>query len=142
MTEQLPITINVNNELFNKFPKIKSICNKLEAQFNFQTLTANWYGDEEDVLTMQLCLETPISFTEYQGHLNTLPKGKIIISPFCDDVISCLNESEQKLSCYIAVTESELALLEQQPKLIPGLLQAKLHKVLNLIAKQQSLTSI
>ncbi|KGJ91163.1 hypothetical protein [Colwellia psychrerythraea] len=142
MTEQLPITINVNNGLSNKFLKIKSICHKLEALFNFQTLKANWYGDEEEILTIKLCLETPVSFTECQGRLNKLTAGEVIISPFSDDVISCLNESEQQLLCYIAVTDSELVLLEQQPKLLTGLLQVKLNKVLNLIANQQYLSHI
>ncbi len=142
MTDHLPITIKVNNELLSVFSKIQSVSNKLEAQFNFQTLTANWYGDEDDILTIQLSLETAQSFTELQRGVNQLPRDEIVISPFSDDVISCLNESEQQLLCYIAVTDSEHDLITQQPKLLASLLQVKLHKVLNLIAQQQSLASI
>jgi hypothetical protein len=49
MTEKLPIAIMPSNDLMAKFKQIKSVSNKLEAQFNFQTLTANWYGDENTI---------------------------------------------------------------------------------------------
>ena len=142
MTEELPISINVDNDLVDKYPKIKSVINKLEAQFNFHTLTANWYGDEEHVLLIQLVLETPMSFSQHQAELGQALLEGIVISNFSDDVICSFNESEQRLLCHIAITESELTLLDLQPKLLTGFLQAKLHKVLNLIALQQSLPSI
>jgi hypothetical protein len=142
MTEQLPITINIHNDLVDQLPKIKSVINKLEAQFNFHTLTANWYGDEEHVLLIQLVLETPISFSEHQENLKQLEQENFQISHFSDDVICQANNSEQQLLCNIAITESELILLVQKPALLAGYLQAKLRKVLNLIAQQQSLTSI
>ena len=142
MTEALPITINVNKDLLDKFPEIKSVSNKLEAQFNFQTLSANWYGDEDDVLIIQLSLETPVSFEQCKKSLDKLLGSDVIISHFSDDVICCFNEGEQQLLCTIAMTASELNLLELQPKLLASYIQTKLHKVLNLIAQQQSLTSI
>ncbi|PKG85375.1 hypothetical protein CXF85_07245 [Colwellia sp. 75C3] len=142
MTETLPITIKVNNDLFDKFSKLKSVSNKLEAQFNFQTLTANWYGDEDDILIIQLCLETPESFKQRQEELEQLSPSEVSISHFSDDVVSCFNKDEQQLLCTIAITSSELDLLVLQPKLLAGFIEAKLRKVLNLIAQQQSLASI
>ncbi len=142
MTETLPITINLNKALCDKFSKLKSISNKLEAQFNFHTLTANWYGEEDDILTIKLCIESPESFEQYQAELHNLPADEVIISHFSDDVISCFNPGVLQLLCYIAITESELSLLEQAPKILAGFLQKKLHKVLNLIALQQSLAKI
>jgi len=142
MIETLPITINLVKDLSDKFSKLTSICNKLEAQFNFQTLTANWYGNEEKILTVQLFLEVPVSFIQHQEELEKLSFSELKVSHFSDDVISCFNQGEQQLLCYVAITHSELKLLEQQPKILSGLLQTKLHKVLNLIAEQQSLTCI
>ncbi|PKI13035.1 hypothetical protein [Colwellia sp. 12G3] len=142
MTETLPITINVNTDLLDKFSKLKSVSNKLEAQFNFQTLTANWYGDEEDILIIHLCLETPASFNQRQEEFDQLSLSDVSVSHFSDDVISCFNKGEQQLLCVIAITTSELELLTLQPRLLTGFIQAKLHKVLNLIAQQQSLASI
>ena len=139
MTEQLPITIKVTNELIDKFLKITSVANKLEAQFNFHTLTANWYGDENNVLRIQLALETPASFLMQQEALQQLTLGECDISNFSDDVVCCFNEAELQYHCYVAITESEVNLLEQAPKILAGFIQAKLHKVLNLIAVQQSL---
>lgn len=142
MTETLPITITVNKALLDKFINIKSVSNKLEAQFNFQTLTANWYGDEEDILTVQLSLETPASFEQRKETLSKSSDDSVNISHFSDDVICCFNEGQQQLHCTIAITKSELDLLVSQPALLAGYIQAKLRKVLNLIAQQQSLASI
>jgi len=142
MTAQLPITISIKSELVDKFPKMPSIINKLEAQFNFHTLTANWYGDEEHILLIQLLLDIPAGFMKSQEELKFLATDTFQITHFSDDVMCKFNERAQQLFCHIALTDSELELLEKQSKLLTGFLQAKLHKVLNLIAKQQSLTSI
>ena len=142
MTAALPLTIKVHNDLLEQFSQIKSVSYKLEAQFNFHTLTANWYGDEADVLMMQLLLETPASFKKHQAELSLLSPSEVSVSNFSDDVISCFNEGAQQLLCYIAITDSELELLAQAPKILTGFIEAKIHKVLNLIAVQQSLTKI
>jgi len=142
MIETLPITINLVKDLNEQFSKLTSICNKLEAQFNFQTLTANWYGNEENILTIQLFLEVPLSFIQHQKELDKLSLSEFEVSHFSDDVISCFNQDEHHLLCHIAITHSELTLLELKPKILSGFLQAKLHKVLNLIAEQQSLPCI
>ncbi len=44
MTELLPITITVDVELAKQLTRLNSVANKLEAQFNFHALTANWFG--------------------------------------------------------------------------------------------------
>lgn len=145
MNDQLPISIKVHHDLIAEFSRIQSVCNKLEAQLNFQTLTANWYGDEETILTIQLFLESTDSFIKCQSELlehNKLKHSDKIIKQFSDDVICGINETALQLQCFVAMTESELELLTLQPKLLAGLIQAKLTKVLNLIAEQQSLTKI
>lgn len=142
MTDELPITIKVDSNLLSKFCKLKSISNKLEAQFNFHTLAANWYGDEDNILLIQLLVATPLIFSQRQAEMQQLEHGDVQISHFSDDVICAFNDVEQQLLCHIAITDSELDLLESQPKILAGFLHAKLNKVLNLIAKQQSLPSI
>jgi hypothetical protein len=137
MTEQLPISIQPSNDLIAKFHKIKSVTNKLEAQFNFQTLTASWYGDEENILLINLYLETSEVFGTQKSMSH---KGKI--SLFSDDVFSVYQEEQPKINCFIAITPAELILLEQQEKLLPKYLNAKLHKVLNLIAEELKLFPI
>ncbi|MFQ3209276.1 MAG: hypothetical protein ACI9U5_000214 [Colwellia sp.] len=142
MAETLPITIKVNNGLLDKFSKLKSVSNQLAAQFNFQTLTANWYGDEDDILIIELCLETPASFKLRQAELAQLSLKQFSVTDFSDDVINCVNKGDKQLLCTIAITNSELELLVLQPKLLVGFIEVKLRKVLNLIAQQQSLVSI
>ena len=115
--------------------------NKLEAQFNFLTLTAGWYGDEENILLINLFLETPESFIE-QKHRHCLNN----IYDFADDVFSYDHKKEEneqyQIFCFIAFTESELKLLSEQNKLLSGFIQAKIHKVLNLIAGKRKLFPI
>ena len=137
MTAQLPISIQPSNELIAKFSNIKSVTNKLEAQFNFQTLTAGWYGDEDNILLINLYLETNDFFD--------LEKIKIHqgeVSHFADDVFSVYQQKQPQINCFIAITPGELTLLEQQGKLLAKYIQAKLHKVLNLIANKLTLRPI
>lgn len=142
MTEQLPITISIHHELIERFSKIKSVCNKLEAQFNFQTLTANWYGDEDNILSIQLFLETSCSLLDRQNEFNKFNDSNILIKQFSDDVLYCVNDIALQVDCLVAMTDSELELIAEQPKLLVSLIQIKLQKVLNLIAEQRSLTRI
>jgi hypothetical protein len=137
MSDQLPISIQPSNDLIYKFNKIKSVTNKLEAQFNFQTLTAGWYGDEENILLINLYLETPDFFDlqkakKYTGEVTTIS----------DDVFSVYQKEHLQLDCFIAITDAELHLLEQQDKLLALYIEKKTHKVLNLLAKQLKLFPI
>lgn len=136
MREKLPISIHVHEKLIAQFHHIKSVTSKLEAQFNFQTMTANWYGDEANIPLIQLHLETPESFINAQQC-----QTKNIIT-FSDDVF-CIDEKPTSLlRCYIALTATELTLLTEQQKVLAALLQVKLLKVINLIAKERHLTLI
>jgi len=137
MTESLPITILVHDELALYFDKIRSVVNKLEAQFNFQTMTANWYGDENDITYIQLHLLTPETFT--QVHQAYQAQN---IENFSDDVFTVTENNNKLLICNIAITSAELTLLTQQEKLLSALLAVKLKKVLNLIAEHLSLAAI
>ena len=139
MIAPLPISIYVCDKLQQQFERIRSVCNKLEAQFNFHTMTANWYGEEDNIFFVQLSLETPQSFIEKQKLLQ-----QVDTTTYSDDAFSYYdkNDQEQVLICYLSITNTELALLEQQHKLLTGLLQIKLQKVLNLIATQLKLTAI
>lgn len=137
MTEQLPITIKASVELLEQFIKIPSILNKLEAQFNFQTLTAGWYGDEDNILSISLYLETPESF-----YFQKTQKMLGQLYNFADDVFIYHDGSKNQICCFIAFTETELQLLIEQEKLLPSFVQTKIHKVLNLIAQKLMLVAI
>jgi hypothetical protein len=145
MTKQLPISISVCDELTKQFVNINSITNKLAAQFNFQAMTANWYGDEDNILFIQLLLETPQRFTGLKENKNEQQQKQQLkaFETHSDDVFSFIDDKEpQQLICVIAITEFEQTLLVQQAKLLSGLLQIKLQKVLNIIAKQLLLKPI
>lgn len=144
MTELLPITITPCGELTFQFDNIKSVTNKLEAEFNFHTMTANWYGDEEDIIFIHLHLNSPPSFIQQQEIKQQAASQHQEVTIFSDDVFSYYQPESQtkQLICHIAITATELVLLEQQNKLLAALLQIKLQKVLNLIADQLILPAI
>lgn len=139
MIEKLPISIDVCDELVQLFVKIPSVTNKLEAQFNFQTMTANWYHDEHDIWFVHVRIETPKTFMSQMSL-----QADQILKQYSDDAFSHYDQStqEQILVCYIAITETELIMLHQQHNLLTGLLNIKIQKVLNLIAKQLKLDTI
>lgn len=141
MIEQLPISIYVCDDLTQQWVNINSITNKLAAQFNFQAMTANWYGDEETILYIQLLIETPQRFASQKEKQQT--KQVQTFKLHSDDVFSFIDDNEpQQLICTIAITESEQNLVDKQVKVLGGLLQIKLQKVLNIIATQLNLQSI
>ena len=101
---------------------------------------------------MQLHIETPQGFiaNQQENKQEKQQKNQQHVPPsatvqhYSDDAFSYFAQDakSQVLMCYIAITDSEIILLEQQKKLLEGLLKLKLQKVLNLIAKQLKLNSI
>lgn len=138
MTEQLPINIEVSKPLTVLYPKIVGISNKLEAQFNFQTMTANWYGDENNLLSLTLHLMLP---EQYQIQQQSENSEDITQKIYADDVFS--NEAQlNKIDAFLALTEKEQLLLEQHNKLLAGFIDTKIRKVINLIAADRQLSPI
>lgn len=139
MTEQLPISIDVSKPLTVLYPKIIGISNKLEAQFNFQTMTANWYGEENNMLTLTLHLMLPEQYHIQQQTKNT---ADITKKNYADDVFSHENKSSNQINAFLTLTEKEQLLLEQHNKLLAGFIDTKIRKVINLIAEDHKLTAI
>ena len=137
MTEKLPISIQVSDDLVVKVENISSVSNKLEAQLNFHTMTANWYGEEEHVLQVNFYL---CDISEL-GHSGEDEENSLKKEFLADDVLMVSSEN-RLVDCYVAITGSELLLLQQAPKLLSGYLGKKLTKVLNLIAKRWTLKEI
>jgi hypothetical protein len=141
MTEKLPISINVCDDLAEQLLTIQSVMNKLAAQFNFQAMTANWYGDEDAIIYIQLSIETPQRFTNQKENQQTQQAKEFVIHS--DDVFSFVDEKQPpQLNCIIAITELEQSLLNENAKILGSFLQMKLQKVLNIIANKLSLKPI
>lgn len=139
MTEKLPISIQVSKPLTVLYPKIIGMSNKLEAQFNFQTMTANWYGDETNMLTLVIHLMLP---EQYYTHLQSENTEEITQKIYADDVFSQENRTDNQIIAFLAVTEKEQLLIEQHNKLLAGFIDTKIRKVINLIAADRLLSPI
>lgn len=137
MNDDLPITIYVADEVSALLPAIDSTANKLAAQLNFQTLTASWYGDEENVLSINLFIELPPGLSAHNGKTYEVEPKQ-----FADDVVCYIDDERQIIDCYIAITDKEVNLLESDSRLLKAYLPKKLNKVINLIAEQQGLVAI
>lgn len=136
MTETLPISIQVSDDLAAEIKNIAAISNKLEAQLNFHTMTANWYGDEADVLQINFYL---VAVNEFGNVARQTPN--VGVETFADDVL-LLNSNNRLIDCYVAITAAESELIRQQPKLLSSYLAKKLSKILNLIADRHQFTQI
>ncbi|MBA6224331.1 hypothetical protein H4J51_03855 [Colwellia sp. MB02u-18] len=136
MTETLPISIQVSDDLVAEIKNIAAISNKLEAQLNFHTMTANWYGDEADILQINFYL---VAINEFGNVAKQAPN--VEVETFADDVL-LLSSNNKLIDCHVAITAAESELIRQQPKLLSGYLAKKLSKILNLIADRQQLTQI
>lgn len=139
MTEQLPITLQVSNAVKALYPKLSATTNKLEAQFNFQTMTANWYGDEDSLLELNINILLPIEYNEYRVKAED---AKLIHTIFADDVFSQIKEKHNQIEAFLALTEKEQTLVEQHNKLLSIIVEKKIKIVLNLIAESLSITKI
>ena len=137
MTEQLPISIQVSDDLIAEISNIAAISNKLEAQLNFHTMTANWYGDEDNMLQINFFL---LCVNELEHHEES--KDSDLNNEFLADDVMITSSLDKLVDCHVAITESELLLLQKTPKLLSGYLGKKLTKVLNLIAERYDLEKI
>ena len=129
--ETLPLTIRAQDSLLAQSKKLAGAINKLEAQFNFQTLGANWYKDENNIVEIECRLFPQLDFfalKEEQAHSEGFYK-------VADDVFYHYYPEQQQMYCCIAITYSEDDLLVEQPKLLVPLLQKKITVVLNVIAE-------
>ena len=137
MASDLPITIKIAAPLMASFKDMQLVTETLAAQLNFQTLTAGWYGHEDDILTIQLIIDTEKQFSTHKAsqHQGQLTK-------FSDDVMSFFQADIKQIACYIAITDGEKKLLLEREKIMKAFMRTKLEKVLNLIAVQQSLPQI
>lgn len=139
MTIALPISLSCNIELTEQFEKLHSILNKLEAQLNFQTMTAGWYGDEAHIIDIKLMVETEDSF---HRKIDNNTHKQACRKDFADDVVCFIQQTPEKVFCYIALTQSEVALLTEHNKLLAGFVDKKLTKVINLTASELKLPTI
>ncbi len=137
MENQLPVTITLNDELVVQFNKLQSITNKLEAQFNFQTMSAGWYGDEDNIVQISLSVESQQSFT---AKINQPTDIEPI--DYSDDVVSFFDEANNLMHCFVALTENEVLLLNEHPKLMASFVDKKLSKVLSLLAKELGFSEV
>ena len=141
MKNDLPISIKVSSILGQSFTKISSVVVKHEAHFNFQTLAAGWYDNEDNILIIELVLLTMHEFTQQTttDSFDTKTDSKTDIA---DDVVSYFKESTNKVTCFIAITNAEEIVLIKQPKLLTSYIKAKLLKVVNCIAKEHKKVSL
>lgn len=150
--DTLPLTIEANDVLLVQHPKMSSTTNKLSAQLNFHTMTAGWYSDEIDVISLHCLLLDNNAFIELKkqdqlpvnnsNEVKTCTNNMNVYTEISDDVYTLYNAENNHIHSVIAITEAEAGLLNTQPKLLAGYLDKKLHKVLNEIAKKYSLPEI
>lgn len=85
MQEQLPITLNSCGIFDNDEKTQAAIFVKMEAWFNFQALTLNWYSDESNIHTFHVVFMSDTASDRLeienptQWHVSQLEKTNIIL---------------------------------------------------------------
>jgi len=137
MNNELPITIKASHVLTAEFVKLASILNKHEAHFNFQTLAAGWYEDEDNILSVELLF---VSIEEFEKQVTIENLGEI--TEISDDVLSYFDQNKNRITCFVAITLSETTLMLARPKLLSGYTKTKLAKVMNCLAMEHLKTKL
>ncbi|NMP30243.1 hypothetical protein HII17_01605 [Thalassotalea sp. M1531] len=76
MSIKLPIVISAEQKVSELFDLSTGMLEKLEAWANFETLKANWYGDEDIELKCQFTLVSADTFQQKFASLD-MPEWKI-----------------------------------------------------------------
>jgi hypothetical protein len=135
MEDALPIRITSSASLLTRYVKLGSIVNKQETQTNFQTLTAGWYEDEANITHITITLLNNDEYAQQFTIDNCGNKTEI-----SDDVTLYVDNTF--ISCFIAVTTSEIELLDKQPKILSGYISMKVKKVINETAEKLGLLTL
>ena len=136
MTETLPIRISVLPEAQVQLLKIGAITNKLEAKLNFITMTAGWFTEPANEVSIEFIVNTLPFFVDQPQ-----PVADEFIQ-IADDVQLSFSQDELMYICYLQLTQAEIAIAQKKHTVIPLLLDKKLTIVLNKIAQKQSLPVI
>lgn len=135
MEETLPVTISASQSLLQRYVKFKGVINKQEALINFQTLAAGWYEVEEDITEIEIYI---VNSQEYIEQSDTENFG--VLSEIADDL--SIYTKSKKVTCFLAITDNEILLLDKEPKVLSGYITIKVKKVINEIAKTKGLLTL
>lgn len=136
-TEKLPVSVFANDELKAWFKNISQVMARLEAEVNFQTMLAGWFGNEELLPQMEVCFTSATGFVSFQQEDTHLESKQL-----ADDVFYRFDTDKKRATGFIHFTESELSLIEQHQKLLPGIAKAKLVKLLRDIGQTLNLPPV
>ncbi|WP_139302595.1 MULTISPECIES: hypothetical protein [Thalassotalea] len=136
MSEALPIEIKAADEAKKSLANISSVVNKLEAQLNFIAMTAGWFSDPEQELTIEFSVNSEPFFPK---QLFPVADEFIVLA---DDVHFAYHDEQCKYQCYVQLTGTEIELAKQKKSILAAILDKKLTIVLNEIALKQRLSFI
>jgi len=136
-TEKLPVVVFANDELKAWFKNINQVMARLEAEVNFQTMLAGWFGNEELLPQVEICFTSVTGFESFQQE-----DTRLACKQLADDVFYRFDSDKKQATGFIYFTESELSLLEQHQKLLPSMTKAKLIKLLRDIGQTLNLPAV
>lgn len=136
-TDKLPVCIFANDELKSWFANINQVMARLEAEVNFQTMLAGWYGDEDKLPAIEIAFTSATGFESFLSEQSTM-----VVNQLADDVFYRFNPDKKQATGFVCFTESELSLIEKHAKLLPGIAKAKLVKLIFAIAESLELPAV
>ena len=132
VNENLPICLKVEASAKELFPKIDAVASKLEAKLNFIAMSAGWFGDPTEEINWQFEIDCR---SVDQIKLNFSDP----VEQLADDVFISFDASAKKYLCFLQLTTHEIDLSLTKSAILPVLLEKKVTKILNTVAKRHQL---
>ena len=139
MDHNLPITVT-SKGLFEAGDKSSEfLMTKLEAWLNFKALQANWYGDEDLVLTINVSIMPEKLFLDNQVDRSLKWQS---LSSNTTTALFNHNESITSFTCFLMLSNDELNETMAKPQKVEDMLQNKLATVANHFGEFYELNNI
>ncbi len=140
MFDALPITLSVQAELAADMPAGKKLVEQLEAWLNFETLKANWFGNETNTLSCVFLLLSEQSFAK--THQQIQPQLELWQVNDESGYMIKQAKNTKKVKAVLKLSDATLEAAKTTPAIIDIELRQLLTKVLNAIAQNNQLDKV
>jgi len=136
--EPLPIRVEIKHLFEAGDVKSQSLIERLQAWINFQTLAANWFADESQIVDVSIVLLPQNHFLDLE--LNTEQVWQSI--QITDDYVYTANSKTNSANIYVGLSNTTLKSLMEHPEKVNEGFQEIIKNATNLVAPEFKLSKI
>ncbi len=136
--EPLPIRVEIKHLFEAGDVKSQSLIERLQAWINFQTLAANWFADESQIVDVSIVLLPQNRFLDLE--LDTEQVWQSI--QITDDYVYTANAEANTANIYVGLSNTTLKSLMKHPEKVNEGFQEIIKNATNLVAPEFKLSKI